>query len=204
MEHLFVKERRVGRGSSRTVYDVGDGHVAKVAGGSSIRFERGLAQNRAEYTIYENAVLDSITHIAPCKSISNTDEVLVMRKLIPANDYKNMTPKMREKSLELARRHKYIDGIFWGARAHEIPDRVEAFIYKSKKELRPKIRAFARSKLFEDLMILIFQYGLSLGDICRISSWGYYRGKYVLIDYGATQDVLIDYYSQKLQKGIAR
>lgn len=204
MEHRFTKEYTVGKGSSRTVYDIGGGHVAKVAQGASTRFQRGLAQNRAEYTIYENAVLDDITHIAPCQSITTTDEVLVMRKLTPANDYKNMTPKMREKSLELARRHKYIDAIFWGAKAHEIPNRIEAFIYKSKKELRPKIRAFVRSKLFRDLMIIIYQYGLSLGDICRISSWGYYRGKYVLIDYGATQDVLIDYYNQKLQKGIAR
>ena len=205
MQDMHLGKDVIGLGSSRRVYDLRNGYVAKVASGELKRMERGLAQNRAEYTMYETGQYDDITHLAPCQSLSNDETTLVMRKLIRADDYPSMTQKMRMQSLQLHRRLKFIDEIFWGAKKGDIPNRIKALLHTSKKEKHAEIRAFTRSKLFKDLMVIIFQYELLLGDICRMSSWGYYRGKYVLIDYGGTRTVFNEHYGKTpIGKGVAK
>ena len=64
--------RFIGAGSSRRVYDIGDGYVVKAA-----KNYRGLKQNRMEYMVFNN---EKSRILAPVLAISEDNRFLIMRK----------------------------------------------------------------------------------------------------------------------------
>ncbi|MBE5960327.1 MAG: hypothetical protein E7256_02900 [Lachnospiraceae bacterium] len=64
--------RFLGAGSSRKVFDIGDGYVVKVA-----KNYRGLNQNQMEYMIFDN---ENTKILTPVLAISEDNRFLIMKK----------------------------------------------------------------------------------------------------------------------------
>ena len=65
----------IGRGSARTVYDLQNGYVAKVA-----RNRKGIAQNKAEYSIFQR---EGSYMLAPISYMYDDYYVIIMQKAEP-------------------------------------------------------------------------------------------------------------------------
>lgn len=204
----FTKEKQIGKGSSRTVYDNGD-KVVKRATGEYKRLMRGCAQNRAEYELYERAQYDSITCLCPVYDITSDDEELTMAKAIRLTGgwgQPLVFPDEHREKLRLFKRQlKDLYAVFHGHRKCEIKGAIRRRrqMYKNNPKRLKEFDSVVKSKLFQDLMILIYEYELMLGDLGRLSSWGFYKGRFVLIDYGATKSVMEEYYDCRFTRGVA-
>jgi hypothetical protein len=187
------QQKPVGKGSSRTVYLMGN-RVAKVARGRYKRLMRGLAQNRAEYEIWKYATSErGVTHLCPIIDITPDDEILVMAKATPISNLKEMPESARENLRVFKRRLRYIYIAMCGKHRHQI-NTERVIEYNSNPKTQQEMRKTFKSKLWYDIQTLVYDYGLVLGDIVRPSSWGYYKGRFVLIDYGLTKTVLDEWY----------
>lgn len=192
------RQEPIGKGSSRTVYLV-ENRVIKVAKGRYKRLMRGLAQNRAEYEIWKYATSEhGVTHLCPIMDITPDDEALVMARAIPISKAGSVPDKIRDDLRLFKRQLRYMYNALHGELRHRLD--TERFIrnWSSDPKVQEEMRKTFRSKLWHDILTLVYDYGLVLGDIVRLSSWGYYKGKFVLIDYGLTKTVLKEWYERRV------
>lgn len=179
--------KRLGAGSSRDVYLQDKKTVLKVSGRKGDRLMRGLAQNRTEYETFLYATAEhGVTHLCPVIDITPTDEVVTMARAIPLHRFtKTATPKQQQHCRKFKKRLRMMECILLNAKS-------PMDIVKSQDDLimeygRKEYKSLINSKLFGDVSTLVFNYGLLVGDLVCKKAWGYYKGKFVLVDYGLTK-----------------
>lgn len=192
-QYISKNMERLGKGSSRVVYETGDKKtVVKYA----IRNNKGVAQNRSEYETYENAKYDDITILCPVIEISDNYEALIMGKAISLKS-KNMPMKYKEKVKEFRKKLRFIKSKLANVIGHNkkppTVDQIRKIILK--QELTQEEKKILRSRLFKQICELVVNYILLLGDVISESSWGLYRGRFKLIDYGCTREIFNKYYN---------
>ncbi|MNY85782.1 hypothetical protein D3C78_19820 [compost metagenome] len=99
-------QKLIGKGSSRKVYDLGDGTVKKVAIGSSIK---GIMQNRTEYDVFNS--VDS-QFLVPVLSIEHDSGTLIMQKAIPLTQRNMLPDHMLEPLQKFKRNLSYMRNLF--------------------------------------------------------------------------------------------
>lgn len=174
---------RLGRGSSRTVYDLEDGNVLKVA-----RDAKGLSQNRAEFELAKTGTSQGKIGgiIATIYDYGAGFSWLRSEKVEPL-EHKKEFLRLTGFSFDLLKTalsmnlpfDKFVD---WIA-SIGIPDQMEEL-------QKGKTQVFISS-------ILDAQKAAKLlyGDLANISHWGEtVDGRVVLLDYGFTEEVQMAHY----------
>ena len=169
----------VGRGSSRYVYLIDNDKVLKLA-----MNEAGLAQNEAE--------VNTITHprttkllLADIYDYSTKDYRWILAeyaKRISYDQFENLTGF----PFRLILIFGLVDGDF-----DKFRDRLELF------NIHHLLRDETVIKFFTELAATVKATGLSLGDLAGAEQWGKAQdGRVVLVDYGASDEVLDKFYGQ--------
>lgn len=173
-EHL----RKIAAGSSRIVYQIDDEKVLKLA-----RNAKGLAQNEVEA---EHSKYEGINDIL-AKVISYDDNNLwiemELAKKISKSEFKKLTGYSFE-DFATALHNSEVEAKGRGGIKHALDNDIWQSMWEDE---------FVR-----DMFELVQTYAMPSGDLARISSYGLVnRNGYptiVLVDYGASQDVLSKYY----------
>lgn len=84
--------RYIGSGSSRNVFDLGNGYVIKVA-----KNRAGIAQNKSEYRI---SSIDSSNLFAEVIQVSESFDTLIMRKAYKIRDLRDIFDYFKVRSYE--------------------------------------------------------------------------------------------------------
>ncbi len=168
----FKGQRPLGSGTSRVVYAYND-DVAKCA-----KDDKGRAQNLEEYSIYKYA-FSHVGILCPVRDITPDDRILIMGRALPITKTQEMDESLREKVREHKRKLKLVDQMYDLCRS---------------PHWTTEMQRFCETQFYEDVEHLISNYTLQIGDIIRPSSWGYYKDRFVLIDFGFTAAVLKQYY----------
>ena len=177
----------IGRGSSRYVYDAGDGKtVIKYA----MKNGKGVGQNETEYELYEY-VSECIGILCPVLDISGDNSILIMAKAAPINKIKGLSEKAKKTIKKFKEQLLLIEEYY---RSPKNPFPTEKSSQYGNNLTDKQIKAIKRSSLFQDICTLTLNYDMLSGDLFKTSSWGYYKGKIVLIDYGCSRDCFNKYY----------
>lgn len=178
---LDKKLKMIGRGSSRYVYDAGDGKsVIKYA----VRNMKGFSQNSTEYDMYKYAS-EYVDILCPIIDISDDGNVLIMAKAVPITKSSNLSEDVKKIIRNFKKQLKITENYY---------DFQILKVSRICMLTEEQINEVKKSSLFEDLLTLIDGYGLLSSDLFSISSWGYLDGKIVLIDYGCSTDCYNEYY----------
>lgn len=180
----YAKERAIqlGRGSSRVVFKIpyqGRKTALKVAAN-----RKGMAQNEAEAMLLEDYILRDLGIVIP---------------LIDYDESSAYPTWIHVEKAEKARKSDFQRIL--GARMEEVFNYV---IWASGKNLWTSMGDVS-AEAFEDrvntdhdviqgLIFLISNYDIQVADLERITNWGIYRGRLVIIDIGLTDDVYTSYY----------
>jgi hypothetical protein len=176
---------KLGAGSSRAVFGADNDTVIKVA-----KNKKGLAQNKVEAELSANVGPD-----APIAIVKDSDpdniwiEAERARKAKPT-DFKNILgfpmetimKVIRERADDNTGRHRG-NNPYW---------------YLSDRNLYEQI---ADTDFIANVVDIVVDHNLSMGDITRISSWGVVNRngapQLVLVDYGLDDQVLKQYYRRR-------
>jgi hypothetical protein len=178
MRYCMERLPRIGRGSSRSVFKVDETNVLKLA-----RNKKGIAQNRSESDFGTQSY-------AVCAKVFDSDR----------NDYwvemelaKKLTPKRFEEIVGVS--ISAVDQYLRHYDNREYCDRQLRRVYckKTRKQLDD-------DEFIVGLMSFAMDYDMSFGDLGVITSYGEVmrEGKpsVVLIDFGATKDVMRNHYNR--------
>lgn len=170
---ILSQYSQIGKGTSRYVFDLGEYVVKNAVGGMD---GKGSCQNTVEYSTYRyaNALVDIL---CPVHDISNDGINLIMAKAVPLNKIKADNPLY----LDIQRFKKILNKVKW----HIHPRATLSDLSEEENLLR------------DDILTLIDDFELLRGDLFRLSSWGYWQDKFVLIDYGCSKDCYETYYKRK-------
>lgn len=169
--------KRIGSGSSRVVYQIDDKWCLKLAKNS-----KGIAQNSSEISIYNS---DNSGLIAEISDYDNNDfwiKMQLARKLNVAK-FKQITGEtFNDFVSDVYQLQIGMDN------NHQFNDKVTALIDDE-------------DSLISRLYYLVTDYDIHLGDFKRMSSFGYIVNddgseEIIIVDYGATNNVISDYYSR--------
>ena len=181
--------QKLGSGSSRTVYQVDDEKVLKMA-----KNPKGLAQNQTE----SDWGMQSSGIVAKVFDSDDEGAFLEMELAQPATagafrklagfDIKDLDKALRSESLRL-KPNKYL---------HDLPE--DAAMAK---------RLWEESEFFNELVSLAVNFGMPIpGDFTRLSSWGVVQREgspsLVLIDFGLNDDTFDEHYSPAKKKAAPR
>ena len=176
---------KLGAGSSRAVFGADNDTVIKIA-----KNKKGLAQNKVEAELSANVDTD-----APIAIVKDSDpdniwiEAEKARKAKPT-DFKNILgfpmdyiiKTIRERVDDNTGKHRGFNP-YW---------------YLSDRNLYEQI---ADTDFIANVVNIVVDHNLSLGDIIRISSWGVVNRNgsphLVLVDYGLDDHVLKQYYRRR-------
>lgn len=177
VKELMGQYRVIGTGSSRIVFDIDDKYVLK----KPWHKERGSVQSYFEISLYMDTKSSRL-----CPIIYNTVDCIVAAKTIPlSTPYDKLPVNVDQKKFKnfriLLRKMETI----WNHQCND-PEYVE--------EMVPDWKKIKSSKVYKDIEFLSCYYDLCMDDIWRHSSWGYYRGYFVLIDYGLNKENFDKYY----------
>jgi hypothetical protein len=177
LKYLKTIAKKIGAGSARIVFPIDPNSVIKLA-----KNDKGLAQNNVEIDIYRAFQPDVVAKIF---DYDENDVWLRMERATKFNvaDFKS----------------------FVGISFREFMESLEYWYSKNMSRQtfynleKPKnYDVINETVFFQDLINIIGNYNMPIGDIKRPSSWGIVNrnGKKtpVLIDFGLTQDILNQYY----------
>ena len=181
---------KLGQGSSRIVYEVDSEKVLKVA-----KNRKGVAQNEAEGDYY----LQTFQYLFP-KVYEVSDDgifLLVQRaRRARAADFRRLLGYSFEVVCgwieHVSHQYDPCKNLWWHER-----NCIDLF---NSEQWQNMVRN--ETNIFTDLSEYLCNYQIrkGIGDFMRPSSWGVVndngREKIVLIDYGATNDVISNYYSE--------
>lgn len=163
---------KLGTGSGRAVFVADENTVIKVA-----KNAKGLAQNEAEVDISYNSGED-----APVAKVKDCDEKY---SYIEAERARKAKPTDFKKIVWFPMEDVVRSMCYW---AHEVLGR--SYV-RSKPETYD---AIMETPFMQELTEIMGNFDIETGDLSRISSWGVVSrdGKehLVLVDYGATTDIL--------------
>jgi len=169
---------KLGTGSSRAVFVADDNTVIKVA-----KNKKGLEQNNTEASISsqnsENAPISLVKDSDPDNTWIEAERA---RKAKPT-DFKNIVGFPMEDVMK-ALRERVEDNT--GRANHAL----RSYLYLKDRELYKQI---SETDFVSDLVELIINHDLGIGDIQRISSWGVVNRNgsphLVIVDYGLDMDL---------------
>lgn len=154
----------LGEGSSRCVYDIGDA-ILKIA-----KNDKGLAQNLEETRV---AAQRFCTNRVLFADPNGKWHVMAKTKKMTRKDFKKATDM-------------------------DFDDFTACLTYKLNDEGNYKIptsyKKICENPFFRDVVQLVIDCGLQLGDLRKINSWGKYDNKVVLTDTGLTREVWDKHY----------
>lgn len=177
---LFQQFTYLGKGSSRYVFDIGNGYVVKCAK----RKKHAYAQNDVEGKLYIET-LTTQDKLYFCPVVYADSRILIMSKAIPISPLKNIPKEFLPKVKDFRKKLKEIaEGIDGGTPSDEFlaSEFVEAERGSNLCELYLKLEHFRSN------------FDLLMGDMLKVTSWGLFRGDIVLIDYGCTRKGFRDMY----------
>lgn len=167
---------RLASGTSRVVYDLGNGSVLKLA-----KNPKGIAQNAAES---DGFVQQSYGNIIAKVLDSHADDLW-----LKVEKAKKITPT----------RFKALSG---GLTLVEIYH-ILTFWYADHNGKRSSIarhenydEIMETNEFIQELTDLMGNMDMPVGDFARISTYGEINGRLVLTDYGLSQTVELDFYSR--------
>lgn len=168
LEYAREKANQIGRGSSRVVFEVmynGRMTALKIA-----KNEKGLAQNKEEAFIMSTANSDVVIPIIDYDTENNPPTWIHMEKAenITEADFERIT------GFNFT---DFCDLILNNTSGMSLPP-------------NDKYDVIVESDLFNDVLSLVFDFQLFPSDLELIYNWGLYNGRIVLIDVGATDDVV--------------
>lgn len=179
LKYALERAQKMGAGSSRVAFKInyqGRPTILKIA-----KNRKGLAQNAQEVNILNDGYLSKLDI------------------MIPMIDYDDRSNNSRWIHVEFANKAKESDFIKeCGVSLNDLVDYCE---YKAKGTTgsrfidRIKSKIDEESDLVQNLMTFIGSLDVPTGDYRRLSNWGVYNGKLVIIDVGLSQDILDNYYS---------
>lgn len=181
----YVQSRfpKIGMGSSRVVFDIGDGKVLKLA-----RNEKGKAQNEAESDYY----LTSSPYIPDV--FEHDDENYLW---IISEKASKITKKEFEKLTGISF-EKFVNGI------NTQYKKINGKQFFGKELSKEEMDELWEIDFCRDMFDLIGSFDLLPGDMGRINSWGKIKDKAVLVDAGFTQSVHKQhYYKESVDENIA-
>lgn len=161
-------------GSARVVFDYNNDYVLKVA-----KNPKGIAQNNVEN---DGLIQNSYTNI--CTKIieeGNDNSWLLVQKA------KKITPSKFEA----------LTGVNF-----KLFSNYMEYVFRKNNWLtfdKDKKEQLDENEFVQNVVSLVADYAMPVGDIVRISSWGEVNdggGKAVLTDYGLTQDVFDEFYKR--------
>lgn len=158
-------------GSSRVVFEYDNDYVLKVA-----KNEKGIAQNKLENDGFIQQS-DCVTKII--KEGNDNSWLLVQRA-------KKITPKMFEG----------LTGINFKLFGNYIDARVNFKKYYIAQMSKEELDKLSDNEFVNDVLDIMVNFDMPIGDIARISSWGEVGGKAVLTDYGLSKDIYNEYYKR--------
>jgi hypothetical protein len=166
----------VGRGSSRIVFDLSGGTVLKMVRVSA----KGQIQHETELELHHYA--QDWTHNRLCPILHYSNDKIICRKAIPLNTpYHRLSPEL----IPIFRRMR--------VRLHDFE-----LIYREGRRtegLSEPYEKLINLALYQDIECLISNFCLLPGDLFKRSSWGYWRKKFVLIDYGLKKNDFVTLYA---------
>lgn len=181
---------RVGKGSSRYVYDAGDGKtVIKCA----VQSGKGVTQNRTEYETHEY-VSGDVDILCPVYEISEDDSILIMAKAIPINKLSELSEEAQATVRAFKKHLKQVKDYYYSKKNSYPTRKLPGY---GEKLTEKQINTIKKDSLFQDICTLTLDYDIMDGDLFRICSWGYLNGKVVLIDYGLSVDCYSKYYDRR-------
>jgi hypothetical protein len=176
IKYAMDRAKRIGGGSSRVAFVIpyeGRETVLKVA-----KNVKGMAQNEHEVDALNDYYLRNLGLV------------------IPIIDYDELNSKPTWIHMELAR--KATLGDFkreTGGTPQDLVDYANAFHGKNKYAKKPD-NINSESELVQDFVDYAGNYDHPLGDYTRLSNWGVYNGRLVIIDIGLSDDIYTTYYSK--------
>jgi hypothetical protein len=168
---------RIGAGTSRIVYEFGEGEVLKMAKNS-----KGIAQNLAEIEMFNDGIYDHI--FADIYDYDEDGSYLISQRAdrLKKSEFKRITGISFEDFADELQNQALASGQLRYISKIEIPKEVEEEIWGND---------FTR-----DVLSLIGDYDFPYGDLTETSSYGKIGDEIVLIDYGATKDVINTFYEK--------
>ena len=185
IEYAKQHAKRIGGGSARVAFEIpyqGRQTVLKVA-----KNRKGMAQNEEEAGMLRTAEVlgASGSVVVPMIDYDETQSqptwlhVEYARKLKSTNEFKRLTGFELEDLLAYAAK---ISSLNFPGRQKEFSKEFEEAVWKED--------SFAY-----DLVSFIGNTEMHLGDLTRPANWGVYKNRPVIIDMGASEDIIRKFYS---------
>jgi hypothetical protein len=188
IKSILLQAKKLGAGSSRIAFEVNqpgfENTVIKVA-----KNIKGLAQNSLEAEIASKSYYD---HIVPKlideDTYSSTFEKTSKPLWIQTEKAEKASPKKIKDYLGIDM-HYSLEHYFRNNSQHQT--RISfAVDEKDKTKLDENER-------IQDMLSLMYDYDLSAGDLARVANLGFIDKELVIIDTGASKDVINTYYIKK-------
>lgn len=161
---------KIGQGSSRIVFKLNDKTVLKLA-----KNQKGIEQNSFEADIDSDIVTKVFDHDKLCTWVESE-----LAKRISKSRFKQLT------TFDINEVYSYLFNYYNEQRGK-----------KHKIDINPDLYDRLDSSDFViDLCVLMTNNDLAVGDLGRISSYGEINGHIMLVDYGASDDIMSSYYSK--------
>ena len=187
LEYLKKRSLHISSGSSRAVFAISPKRVIKLVGGDigddtetrSRWYSSGRSQNKTEYEIYNKSSLES-RKILPKVYKNGLNFNWIMSELVrPLKSDKELQSLLKFNSEQYS---KLMDALSFNGR----DDRYNKFY--STLDLNQR-------EFFDTLMGMLKEFGLQGQDLTSLDQWGKTSdGRLVLLDTGATKEVMSTYY----------
>jgi hypothetical protein len=171
---------RKASGSARVIYIIDDKKVLKLA-----KNEKGIAQNGVESDHMLNQWYGDI--IAKVLESDDEDRWIVSEyaKKISPGRFKQLL------GVSINQFHAYLTELH--------PNKKGGFYTEKIDDATRKILDVNNNEFMYDLVDMVVNWDMGIGDFSRISTFGEIDGRLVITDYGLTQDVYNTYYHKKPQ-----
>lgn len=182
VEYAKARAAKVGAGSSRIAFEIeheGRPTVLKIA-----KNGKGLAQNEYEAQMLNDYYVTGLGITVP---IIDYDEENDPPTWLHMEKAARMSPSLFEKH-------------FNGLTPDEVMELVTYMIGRTRIELPPEKLAiyekiYEENETINSLVDLVGNYDIAGGDFTRVANWGVYKNEPVIIDVGASTEIIKQHYS---------
>ncbi len=182
LAYAMDRAAKVGSGSARVAFNIqyeGRPTVLKIA-----KNQKGLAQNEYEaQTLGEYMIKDTGLFIP----MIDYDEENDPPRWIHTELAKKMTPTQFKKFFGVPH-HQFDILLAYGSGQSHL---INSWIRYDSAEFDELIE---NNETLYDLVNIIGNYGMPVGDFSRLANWGVYQGRPVILDLGLSQGVYDQYY----------
>ncbi len=191
IDYAVARAQKMGTGSSRIAFEIeyqGRPTILKIA-----KNAKGMAQNEAEAGILDDYFIEGLGVTVPLIDYDEINEQPVWIHLEKAT---KATPKQLCNLLKCGdalTNLVYVAAYNIGKRRQSV-EGIMDHIHKNFNYSDEDIETFEE---YAQALSELGHYGLELADFTRAANWGIYNGKPVIIDVGATDYVMQQYYSGK-------